>query len=243
MVVKMIVYIDIVILSMILVDYAILKVIAIIYKDKVLKARFILAIIFSIGSLFLFLFPLKKVMILRYFVGILIVIVAYPYKNYKELILKIVSFYLLNIAFIGTITIFKIKNIFMLFLALLFVLLIRIIESYQNVAINDNIFTYKVKIGELKLNAYLDTGNLTYYKGIPVVFIKDKYKLDKSFIKLGEIELKGINSCTIENVYEGPPLYINNTSEIVYYIFNSMINYDVILNRDCLEGTNDKTNF
>ncbi len=239
----MIVYLDLVIISMIISDYAMLKTIALIFKEKINKLRFFFAIIFCVISLLLFIFPLKKMLLFRYFVGIVVVIIAYPFKNYKDLIIKIITFYLLNIAFIGTIIVFKIDNIYMLGIALLYVLVSKIIESYQNIIINENILTYKVKIENYKLKGYLDTGNTTYYKGLPVVFIKDIYQSSQLFTKKGVMNLKGINSLSMVDVYEGPPLYVNNSSQIVYYVFNSMIDYDIILNRDCKEEKNAKNNY
>lgn len=239
----MIVYLDLVIISMLFSDYAILKTIAIVFKDKVRPIRFILSLSFSILSLFLFLFPFKHLMFIRYFMGIIIVLIAFKYKNYKDSIIKIVTFYLLNIAFVGTIIVFNVKSIYMLVIALFYVLISKIIENYQNIVINENRLTYKVKIGDYKLNGYLDTGNFTYYKGLPVVFIKDKY-LSKDIFKIsGELKLKGIDGLSIVKVYEGPPMYIDNTSQIVYYVFNNMIDYDVILNRDFKEGINVKIDY
>lgn len=239
----MVVYLDLVILTMVFSDYAILKTIAIIFKEKAKILRFIFAILFCVISLILFIFPIKKMLFLRYFVGIPIVFIAYPFKNYKDFIIKVVTYYLLNIAFIGSIIVFKIKNMYMLFVALLYVLVSKIIESYQNIIINENNLTYKVRVSNYKLLGYLDTGNITYYNGLPVVFIKDIYKSSVLFIKKGEINLKGINGSNKVDVYEGPPLYINRSSQIVYYVFNSMIDYDIILNRDCKEDKSAKTNY
>lgn len=232
----MVVYLDLVLVSTLIVDYAILKTICLVWKEKIIIYRFILALMISLGSILLFIFPFKHLMIARYFVGIIIVLVAYPYKSIKDIIIKIIIYYLLNIAFIGVIVIFKVRNLAMLFVALLFVIVSWIIENYKGVTINENKHIYRVNIKNINLKAYLDTGNTAYYQGIPLVFIDSKYQYKLDMIQIGNMEVDGIGGSSNITVYDGPPVNIGKTSLIVKYAFTRLTNYDVLLHRDFLGG-------
>lgn len=225
----MVVYLDLVILSALLADYAILKTISVVFKEKVIVWRFIVALIFSTINLLLFLFPLKHFMVLRYLSGIVIVFIAYPFHSIQDKIIRIVVFYFLNIAFIGTIVIFKIRNIMMLGVALLYVIVCWIIENYKNVSINENQQTYSVKIGDKKLKGYLDTGNTVYHQGIPVIFLNDKYYLYSIFKKIDEMKIQGIQGESKMDIYNGPLLFIGKESYIVHYAFSNIGKWDVLL--------------
>lgn len=230
----MIVYLDLVLIATLITDYVILKTISMVWKEKIIIYRFIIALIFSLINVLLFIFPFKHLMIIRYFIGIVIVIIAYPIKSIKDIIIKIIIYYLLNIAFIGTIVIFKVNNFMMLFISLLFVIISWIIENYKGVVINENKNTYKIKINSVTLKAYLDTGNTVYYQGIPVVFINDKYQQIFNFIKTGILQIQGINGTSKVTIYDGAPILINGNSVIVKYAFTNIENYDVLLHRDCI---------
>lgn len=230
----MIVYIDLVLIATFITDYTILKTISMVWKEKIIIYRFIIALMFSLMNVLLFIFPFKHLMIIRYFIGILIVLIAYPIKSIKDIIIKIIIYYLLNIAFIGTIVIFKVNNFMMLFISLLFVVISWIIENYKGVVINENKNTYKIKINSVILKAYLDTGNTVYYQGIPVIFINDKYRNTFSLTAVGILQIQGINGTSKVAIYDGDPILINGNSIIVKYAFMNIENYDVLLHRDCI---------
>lgn len=230
----MIVYLDLVLIATFITDYTILKTISMVWKEKIIIYRFIIALMFSLMNVLLFIFPFKHLMIIRYFVGILIVLIAYPIKSIKDIIIKIIIYYLLNIAFIGTIVIFKVNNFMMLFISLLFVVISWIIENYKGVVINENKNAYKIKINSVILKAYLDTGNTVYYQGIPVIFINDKYRNTFSLTAVGILQIQGINGTSKVAIYDGDPILINGNSIIVKYAFMNIENYDVLLHRDCI---------
>lgn len=230
----MIIYLDLVIISTIVVDYAILRTIALILKIQIKWYKFFLSILISIINIFLFIFPLKHFVILRYFSGFLIIFFAFPNKSLQTYIIETVMYYLLNICFIGTIIIFKIQSLKMLIVALLFVIFSKIVESYKKYIINENQLLLKVKIDKRIFSGFLDTGNMTYYKGIPLVFINTKYSKKLNFKKVGNLFIETIAESKYIVVYSGPPLKIKYTSLIVYYAFMDKIQYDLILHRDCL---------
>lgn len=232
----MIVYLDLVLITTLITDYAILKTISLVWKEKIIIYRIILALFVSLANVLLFIFPFKHLMVIRYFVGIIIVVIAYPYKSIKTTIIKIVIYYLLNIAFIGTIVIFKVKNLAMLFVALLFVIISWIIENYKGVSINENKHIYKVSIKNINFKAYLDTGNTVYYQGLPIVFINNKHMTKLNLEKIGSTIIQGIGGNTNIMIYEGPPVVMAGASIIARYAFTNINNYDVLLHRDFIGG-------
>lgn len=225
----MIVYLDLVIISTIIVNYAFIKTISLIFKEKMNIIKIILGLILSVLSLLLFILP-SSIYNLRYFVGIIIGIVSFKYDNIQNFIIKIALFYLLNMAFIGTLVIFNIHNIILMLIALLYVLILFILENYKKY--NSNIY-HQVKINNILINAILDTGNETYYQGVPIVFIKNKY-FNNEFKLIGSLAINNVNSIDIINIYDGPLIKtINNEKEMkVYYAFSDTIQYDLILHQE-----------
>lgn len=223
----MIVYLDLVILATIIVNFAFIKTIYLIFHEKIKIFKLILGLILSVLSLLLFIMPLS-IYNLRYFIGIIIGLVSFNYDNLQNYIIKIALFYLLNMAFIGSLVVFNIHNILIMIIALLYTLILFIIENYKKT--NKNIY-YQVIINNKKLNAILDTGNETYYKGVPVVFIKLNFK-DNSFIKIGELEIKNVLTNNVIDIYKGPNLIIKNKTINTYYAFTNNIQYDLILHQE-----------
>lgn len=227
----MIVYIDLIIISTVITDYAILKIIKEVWKEKIKIYRLILSLLVSIINIFLFIFPFKHLIILRYFSGILIPTICFKYKTLKDMIIKIVTYYILNIFYIGTIIVFNITSFMMLLLALLFVVVSYLIESYRYITINENKYIYKVVIEQDIYNAYLDTGNMMYYDGIPVVIICNKYFNSNIYKYISYMKVSSVGNNSLIDIYSGPPIKVDNNEYIVYYTFNN-INYDIILHKD-----------
>ena len=80
-----VVYLDLVILSTIFVNYLFITSIGYLIKERVKVIRTILGISISLLSLVLFIVPIKYIYNLRYFVGILIGVVSYK-KGKNKLI-------------------------------------------------------------------------------------------------------------------------------------------------------------
>lgn len=225
----MIVYIDQVITSNIVINYLFIKLITLMFKEKINILKMIIALIVSIISLGLFFVPSKYIYNLRYFVGIVIGAIAFIKKDYKTTIIQTVIYYLLNLSFIGTLVIFNIKNIVLLYISGLFICVLWIIESYKNIIIKNRKYEYNVSINNVKIKAYLDSGNKTYCDGIPVVFIKKKYQ-SNMYKYYKEICVNTIKGTEHINVYKGPPLIKGKNKYIVYYAFVESLEKDLILN-------------
>lgn len=229
----MVVYLDLVIISTIITDYAILKLIAEIWKEKIKLHRLIFALVISVLNIFLYIFPFKHLMLLRYFSGVIIPIICFKHNTIKDTIIKIVTYYILNIFYIGTIIIFNITSYFLLFLSLAFVCACYIVQNYKNITINDNSYIYKVTINNKAFKAYLDTGNMMYYDGIPIVLIKSKLFNNNMYTYISKMKVSSVGNDSIIDIYRGPLLTIDKIEYVVYYTFNNNIDYDIILHKDC----------
>ena len=148
---SMIIYIDQIIVSDIIVNYFFIKLIKVIFKEKINIFRLITGLLLSVMSISLFFIPAKYIYNLRYFIGIIIGFIVFYNKNIKACIIQIAIYYLINLSFIGTLVIFNINNIILLVLSMLFILVLFIISNYKDKVIKDKKFEYNVRINKLKL--------------------------------------------------------------------------------------------
>lgn len=227
----MILYLDLVIASTLIVNYSLIKTIKLIFQEKKNILKMGLALFLSVLSIGFFFVSDPLILLLRYGFGILISIVAFDLKNKKSACIKTTIFYLMNFAFIGTLVIFKIYNSWVMLLALFYVVMLIIIDSYKKIVINNNQFVYNVNIkGEHhNLRGFLDTGNQSLFDGVPIVFIDQKYFND-SFRYLAFTILHTINNQVKVNIYQGGDLMIDNKPYEVYYVFTNLNEYDLLLN-------------
>lgn len=232
----MIIYIDLLIITTIIVNYAFIKTITVIFKEKINIYRLILAILFSVGSLLLYLLPYKVYYSFRYFVGIFIGVIAFERKTIQDKIIKIIIFYFLNLAFIGTLFIFNVRSIWLMLFTLIYIIMMYIIQTYQKVGQNN--FIKFVYISNKKYIAYLDTGNFTTYNNLPVIYMNSKY-LASIYNKIDIINVNSINGNKYIEVYDGPKIEVSNIKYKVIYAFVDDIPYDVILNHQLIGGKDD----
>lgn len=228
----MIIYIDLIIISTIFVNYLFIKTINIIFKEKTSFIRLIVSLLVSVLSLALYLLPYKTYFVIRYFIGIIIGIIAFKNNNPKSKIIKIIIFYILNMSFIGTLVVFKIKNIIPMILSVIYIILLYLIQNYKEVFKNE--YIYKVKINKKTYKGYMDTGNTSTYKSIPIIYINKKYQT-KEFKKIASTYISTISSNISIDIYEGDYLIYNKKKYNVYYSFTDNITYDLLLN-NLMEG-------
>lgn len=226
----MVIYVDLLIITTLVVNYAFLKTIAIIFNEKLNIIRVIASLLLSIVSLLLYLLPYQLYFSIRYIVGIFIGYIAFNKTTIKEKIIKIIIYYFLNLAFIGTLFIFNVKSIWLMLLSLLYIIIMYLLQSYQK-----DQYSLIVKINDKRLNAYLDTGNFATYFGIPIVFIKTLYK-DENYKICTTTNIFGINIKQDVDIYIGPCINVKGKEYNVYYAFIDDIPYDVILNHQMIKG-------
>lgn len=221
----MVIYLDLVFISTIVVNTLIIEAVECFFNEKINIIRVLICDILSCLLLTLFILPIGKLIFIRYFMGILLGVIAFNKCSITKRIIKITLYYLLNLSLIGTLAIFKINNLFFLMLCTLFIVIISIIISYQN---NNELI---VSINNKTLIALHDTGNSCYYENIPICYLDKKFKTkDYSFYK--EIEINTISGPTLIYIYIGPNIYINKKKYNVFYAFSNISNYDIVLHKD-----------
>ncbi|MBQ8293489.1 MAG: sigma-E processing peptidase SpoIIGA [Bacilli bacterium] len=224
----MIVYLDLVIITNLIVDYAFLKTIAVIYKEKIKWYQMLIALLIGTFSLLLFILPIKYLYNLRYIMGIFMGLSAYNTPKPMKRFLMVISFYIINLFFIGSLVIFKINNLWFLLMTMLYSIIIIVIEKvmYKKLKIKHEVL---VKIMHNYLHAILDTGNHCMYKGKPVVFINHKW-FDNNYQFVGFKMVKTVNQQELVKIYTGPKILFNDIEFEVLYSFSNIEDYDVILN-------------
>ena len=232
----MIIYIDLLILSTILVNFVFIKTIALIFKEKLSMIRVSISLILSVLLLLLYFLPYQFYFFIRSFMGIIIGMIAFQKSDIKQKLIKIVIFYLLNMTFIGCLVVFEVKSILPLILTVVYVVVLYLVQNYKDRFKKEN-----EKLNKRTLKAYLDTGNLATYQNIPIVFIKKKF-LNNEFILEGMTAIKSIFEEKKVPLYKGPTLEVKKKLYQVYYVFVDEIEYDIILNNSIGESIHDKIN-
>lgn len=223
----MVVYVDLLIISTIVVNYIFIKLITLIFKEKINYIRLIISLILTVLMLLLFFLPYKVFFVIRYFMGIIIGIVAFGDKSIKNKIIKIAIYYMLNMAFIGTLVVFNIQSFMPFVISLIYIVALYIVQLYVVKISDKNI--YKVLIDKDILKGYFDSGNNVSYNDIPVVFVNKKYFND-NYTYISTINISTVAGKSSLLLYKGPCIIINNTKYNVMYCFNDELEYDVILN-------------
>lgn len=223
----MVVYVDLLIISTIFVNYVFIKTIAVIFKEKLSILRVIFALILSVLMLLLYFIPYNVFFTIRYFMGILIGMLAFKTKSIKTKIIKIAIFYILNMSFIGTLVVFDVKSVIPFVISLFYIVILYIVQLYSS-KIKDK-YIYNIQIENDNLKGYYDTGNCACYKNIPIVFIKRKYFND-FYTYITKVKINTILGNEEINIYMGPKIILNNNEYEVLYGFVEDIEFDVILN-------------
>lgn len=234
---KMVVYVDLIILATIIVNYAFIKTIAYVAKDKLSPLRVSIGLVISVVSLLMYFLPYKFYFALRYLVGLGIGLIVFSHKDVKIKIIEITVFYFLTMAFIGTLFIFKVKSILIMIVSLLYIIVLYIVQNYQKI-FNKNIVI--LKIGTFKMRALYDSGNLSSYCSYPIVYLNMKF-LSSNFKKIDTITIYTISTSKEVDIYLGPPcIYEKKEKQVVYAFLDEFENlsgndYDAIFNFDTME--------
>lgn len=221
----MVIYLDLVILSTVLVNTLIILGIECIFNSSGNIFRIIISNLLSVVFLSLYLLPIGKLIFIRYLMGILIGYISFNKCNIKNKIIKIVLYYLFNLSLVGVLEIFEIRNMVLLVISTIFIIGLGIIISFRN---KDELV---VKVNNKNMNVLYDSGNYTIYNKLPVVYLHQKY-FSKIYKYIDKISINTIGGASMIDIYEGPTLKINNTEFKVYYAFSDVIEFDMILHKD-----------
>lgn len=141
--------------------------------------------------------------------GLLIGMIAFKKTLFTEKVVKISLFYIVNFAFVGFLKAFHISNHYTLIIALVVIMTLFILESFKKYFIflkhcEYNVITI-INGKTYKLKGFLDTGNKSTYKGIPIVYINKKYETLSN--NLVNVIVNGING-SMESIGIVPEVFV-----------------------------------
>lgn len=223
----MIIYIDIIIFLNFIINYCFIKLIYLLFKEKVNKKRIITSSILSVLLLLSFFTNYIVFNIVKIFGGLLLVFVGIKYSNKKRFIIMSCLYYLLQYSFIGVLSIYNVKGC-LIFVLLLLICILMIICMKKSHIYDKK--TYKVIIKlfdeEVMLDGFVDTGNMASYYDTPIIFIDKKYYNNNLIIE-HTVELKTINDRKYVNCYKPKEFYIiDNNKKISKDVLISFSKFD-----------------
>lgn len=244
------IYIDLFFLFNVIMDGTIITSTSILLKRKTSTLRIILsALVGGISSLFLFT-SLNKILV-EVLSIILMVIIAFRYKNIRYTCKNILYMYILSTLLGGIVYLFNIKvssSTFWTYFIIIIISIEAMVLYIKEIRKMKNIYNnyYKVDIffkdrEKLSLIGFVDTGNNLYdpYKKRPIILVSNKYYREDNFILVpyytssGEGLLKCIKPdiIFIEGIgYKGNVLVgFSNSPKLIDGV-------DVILHKDLMKG-------
>lgn len=238
------IYIEDVILINLVIDYILLKTLNNLLKLKAKKINLILSSIVGTVSL-IFLYIIKSnivLFILKLLISIIMIIIAFKYKNIKELIKETIYLYIISFFLGGTIYYLKVES--MINYSFILLLVSSIIKIYYKFESNlkQNINTkYRVNIylnnGDiLNLIGYMDTGNtlIEPYTNKKVIFINKT--IDENYFL---VPYKTIDNSSLIKCFKPKKIYIETLGErkdVVVGVLNKKLNnFDCLLNYKLME--------
>lgn len=175
----MVVYLDLLFLENFLINGVFLYLIEKIYKTKLKLIRIILGGIIGGVIVIISLFYHEAYFFFKILGGVIIGLVGLEKLESIKNVVKISSFYTLNLASIGLVSSFGIINHWLIYFSIGLILVIYIIESNKNIFIFSNQLKYNITVNfnktSLNLIGYLDTGNFSSCDNIPIIYIHEKY--------------------------------------------------------------------
>lgn len=224
MVLRMIIYLDLIVLVTICSNIIMIETVELLFHSKIHWARAVVSSLFLCASLSFYFLPIPYYIYIRYFIGLAVGIYVF-YGSFKTKIKKIALYYLMNLAMIGTLEVFKIKDLSFLIMTLFVIILLGILS--KTIIPLEVLVTIKNK----KHLLLYDSGNSTYYKYLPVVYLKESLK-NSDYIYNGTLQYQTVEKEATIDVYYGPPLYIGKNKYIVAYAFSNIDEYDGILHQE-----------
>jgi stage II sporulation protein GA (sporulation sigma-E factor processing peptidase) len=206
----MVIYLDLIILANLLLDYSLLVYTGVITNTPIKKKRMMAATIFAVSSLILFFIEnMILFSVIRFIWSLLIIKIAYKSKTMKDYCLKLIIFYLLNYTLAGILISFNFdylnRVIFLdlmslkswLLLGLAFIIANVLTYTYK-VSMDQNHYEmkhcldYKIILGEQEYTGcgLIDTGNVVTSQQLPVIFVSQTLfneTIDESYCQTHQI--------------------------------------------------------
>lgn len=244
------IYIDLFFLFNTIMDIIIITSVSILLKRKTTYKRILISSLLG-GLSSLMLFTSINRLLLELITIILMITIAFKYKNIRYFLTNILYTYILSILLGGLIYLFNSKvtlNIYLNYLVII-ILSIEVMTIYikENKKIKNTYNNYyKVDIyfkdkEKISLIGFLDTGNNLYdpYKKRPIILVDKKYQKEDKFILVPyhTINGEGLLKCIKpEKVYIEKIGYKNNLL-VAFSSSPSTINgVEVLLHKDLMKG-------
>lgn len=244
------IYIDLFFLFNTIMDGIIITSVSVLLRRKTTSIRIILASL--VGGIFsLLLFTSINKILIELVAVLIIVLIAFKYKDIRYTIKNILYVYILSILLGGLLYLFNIKvttNILITYLIMIIIsieVMILYIKEIKKMKNNYNNY-YKVDIffkdrEKLSLIGFFDTGNNLYdpYKKRPIILVSSKYKKDDNYLLVPYYTSsgEGLLKCIKPDI-----IYIDK----IGYKGNVLIGFsdspklidgiDVILHKDLMKG-------
>lgn len=212
----MIIYLDIIIFLNFIVNYCFMKLIYMLFNEKISIIRLILSSVIAVLLLYCFFLDYLIFNLVKLFGGILLILISFKFTDYKRFIIMSSMYYILQFSFIGILQVFNIKGITCLVFLLLICLLILIYSKRRNIYKEK---TYKVIIdinkNHYELDGFVDTGNVASYLDKPIIFLDYKY-YNKNFKVYNTMLIKTVNDYNSINCYKPDKFCIIKNNKKIY---------------------------
>lgn len=237
-------YIEYVLIINFFIDYILLLTVSLILNINVKNKRLIFSsLVGEISLLYLFINSAFLLFIFKAILGLLIIYLAFGYKNKKSFLNAFIWFYILSFFLGGVLYYIKDNLNINYYIILLFIPIIMNIYKY---------FTYNLKTElnlKYKVNIYLNNGRILYLNGYmdsantlidPIsnkkVIIINEYVNENFYL----VPYETIGSTHLIRCFKPKKVYIDSIGErkdIVVGIINKKFNgYDCLLNYGLMEG-------
>ena len=159
----MVVYLDLVFLMNFAINSLFVYLVNLLYKEKIKLYKIFLAGLFG-GLLVLgFLFDYILYGFLKILGGAFVGLLGFKIGRFREMVVKISSFYIINFVSVGFVAAYRIKTWYLLAGALAAIILVFMVENNKKPIIFMNACKYNISVSSVKkslnLVGYLDTGN------------------------------------------------------------------------------------
>lgn len=234
----MVIYLDLIFLLNFTINSLFVYVVNIIYKERIRFLRIFFAGLIG-GFLVLgFLFDYFLYSLIKIFGGVIVGLFGFKIGRFKEMIVKISTFYIINFVSVGFVASFRVNTWYLLMLSFAAIILIFMVENSKKPIIFMNACKYNISVSSEKKNykllGFLDTGNFSKCDDLPIVYFSKKYQGDFKYYKTILVKTVGGSSalaCYKPRRFE---IEIDGTvcAKDVLIVFTDIAEFDCLLNVD-----------
>lgn len=239
----MVIYIDLLFFQNFLISFIFLYLIDFIYKDKIKIIKIIIASSISGFIVIISLYDYYLYYLFKVSGGLIISMIGLKKSSGVKMMVKNTSFYMVNFASVGFVSIFNINTYVLLICSVMAIIVFFVIESNKNEFIFTNKLKYNISVTfkniNLDLEGFLDTGNFSTHKNLPIIYLDNKYYsniLDE--VRFESILINTINGSTYIKIYKPTKCIIEiGNKKInfeVYIAFSNLNEFDCLLNAKLL---------